>query len=91
MSDFKGDQKQDFLQFFGTTDAKIDDQNFVNLKHPNLGPGSYEAYGASFKGKSDRRANTASFVTNRKDLLFSGNANPGPNQYTTKDLNQPFQ
>ena len=82
-SDFKPVQKQDFLQFFGTTDNKIDDQNFVNNKHPNLGPGTYDSYKDSFQPKNARRAYTASFATNRKDLLFSGNANPGPQDYCT--------
>jgi hypothetical protein len=84
-TDFKPVKKQDFLQFFGTTDNKIDDKNFVNSKNPNLGPGSYDAYAGSFQPKQARRAYTASFATNRKDMLFSGNSNPGPQEYSTNE------
>ena len=80
-SDFKYQQKQDYLQFFGTTDVKIDDKNFVN-NHQNskIGPGAYEAYAASFK--NSRKAQTATFQTSRKDMLFGGNSNPGPQEYS---------
>ena len=82
-SDFRQQNKQDFLQFFGTTDNKIDDKNFIKeSNNPNLGPGSHNYYSSSFAGKADRRAYTASFVTSRKDMLFSGNSNPGPQDYT---------
>ena len=52
-----------------------------------MGPGTYDQYKAVFKA----RANTASFATNRKDLLFSGNNNPGPQQYGSTAQNQGFQ
>ena len=84
-SDFRPVHKQDFLQFFGTTDNKIEDKNFIKSKQPNLGPGTYEAYSGSFQPKQARRAYTASFATNRKDILFCGNSNPGPQEYTTAD------
>ena len=71
----------DYLQFFGTTDAKIKADNFVDNKNAKVGPGSYEAYANTFQPKEGRRANTASFVTKRNDLLFNGNANPGPQEY----------
>ena len=77
-SDFRQVKKQDYLQFFGTTDAKIKADNFIDNKNNKVGPGSYDVYSNSFKSKESRRANTASFVSNRKDLLFNGNANPGP-------------
>lgn len=50
--------------------------------NPNLGPGTHNYYSSSFAGAGERRANTASFVSNRKDLLFGGNSNPGPQDYT---------
>lgn len=81
-SDFRAENKQDFLQFFGTTDNKIEDKNFVRDLNPNLGPGTHSYYSSSFAGAGERRANTAAFAGQRKDLLFSGNANPGPQDYT---------
>lgn len=80
-SDFRQTKKLDYLQFFGTTDAKIKADNFVDNKNTKVGPGSYEAYTNTFQPKEGRRANTASFVTKRNDLLFNGNSNPGPQEY----------
>lgn len=45
-------------------------------KNNDIGPGTYNAYAKGFA--SVKRANTAAFTSNRKDLLFSGNSNPGP-------------
>ena len=41
-SDFNCAPKQEFLQFFGTTDSKIKEENFVLNKNNNVGPGAYE-------------------------------------------------
>ena len=90
LSDFRPEKKQDYLQFFGTTDAKIKEDNFYNNKNAAVGPGSYEASRGAFQPKGARRANTASFATNRKDLLFGGNANPGPQDYATTLKEQSF-
>jgi len=89
-SDFRPEKKQDYLQFFGTTDAKIKEDNFYNSKDVHIGPGTYEAATGAFLPKGTRRANTASFATSRKDLLFGGNANPGPQDYSTTHKEQSF-
>jgi hypothetical protein len=89
-SDFRPERKQDYLQFFGTTDAKIKEDNFYNSKNVAVGPGTYDAGRTAFLPKAARRANTASFATNRKDLLFSGNPNPGPQDYSTTNKEQSF-
>lgn len=65
LSDFRQEQKQDYLQFFGTTDAKIKEDNFYNSKNTAVGPGTYEVGKGAFLPKSTRRANTASFTSNR--------------------------
>ena len=62
-SDFRPERKQDYLQFFGTTDAKIKEDNFYVSKNAAVGPGSYDANKGAFQPKSERRANTASFTT----------------------------
>jgi hypothetical protein len=80
-SDFAIQKKQDFLQFFGTTDSKIKEDNFLHNRNTLVGPGTYNAYDKSFANAKQKRANTASFNSNRKDLLFNGNNNPGPQAY----------
>jgi len=45
-------------------------------KNAEIGPGKYDAYSKGFSNV--KRANTAAFSSTRKDLLFSGNNNPGP-------------
>jgi hypothetical protein len=65
LSDFRQEQKQDYLQFFGTTDAKIKEDNFYNSKNTAVGPGTYEAGKGAFLPKGTRRANTASFTSTR--------------------------
>lgn len=83
-TDFRAEKKNDYLQFFGTTDVKLDDKNFVKSTNPAMGPGAYDiaaAYSGSIGGKADRRAFTANFVSTRKDILFTGNSNPGPQEY----------
>jgi hypothetical protein len=58
-SDFRQVSKPDHLQFFGTTDCKIVESNFVRNKLYDVGPGSYDLmYANSFK-PSQKRANTA--------------------------------
>lgn len=82
-SDFKQLKKQDYLQFFGSTDSKIKEENFiVGNKINELGPGCYDSkgYGKSFTNV--KRANTAAFQSNRKDMLFNGTNNPGPMEYS---------
>ena len=90
-SDFTQGAKHDYLQFFGTTDVKIKGDNFLDSKNPKVGPGAYEAHPGSFQPKAARRAGTAGFISNRKDLLFSGNANPGPLDYTATGHSKSFQ
>ena len=80
-SDFAIQKKQEFLQFFGTTDSKIKEDNFLHNRNTLVGPGTYNAYERSFINAKQKRANTASFNSNRKDLLFNGNNNPGPQTY----------
>jgi hypothetical protein len=80
-SDFEQAAKHDYLQFFGTTDVKIKPDNFIESKNPKVGPGAYDTPSTGFQPKAARRAGTAGFISNRKDLLFSGNANPGPLDY----------
>ena len=46
------------MQFFGSTDARINEANFIANKNYNLGPGTYTQYKKSFNPK---RANTAYF------------------------------
>ena len=53
------------MQFFGTTDAKIKEDNFYNNKNAAVGPGSYDPAKGAFLPKNTRRANTASFNSNR--------------------------
>lgn len=79
MSDFNIPPKPEFLQFFGATDCKIAENNFVANKNYAVGPGAYNLYASSFK--ETKRANTANFTGGRKDVLFAGNNNPGPQQY----------
>ncbi len=57
MSDFRAGAKPEHLQFFGTTDCKIAEGNFVVNKMYQVGPGTYNAYADSFKGR-EKRANT---------------------------------
>lgn len=90
-SDFRQAAKHDYLQFFGTTDVKIKADNFVDSKNVKVGPGLYEAVPGSFQPKAARRAGTAGFIANRKDLLFSGNANPGPLDYASTAHSKSFQ
>lgn len=40
-SDFAVQKKQEFLQFFGTTDSKIKEDNFLNNRNTLVGPGTY--------------------------------------------------
>jgi hypothetical protein len=48
-------------------------------KNNDIGPGTYNAYAKGFSNANvPKRANTAAFASNRKDMLFSGNNNPGP-------------
>ena len=67
MSDFKLVNRPEHLQFFGTTDCKIAENNFVRNKLYEVGPGTYEdkgknMYANSFKQiASSKRANTAAF------------------------------
>jgi hypothetical protein len=70
---FKGDKRSEFLQFFGSTDIKIAP---IEATQTNsiVGPGTYEDRFAEIK----RRALTANLNGVRKDLLFNGNKNPGP-------------
>lgn len=89
-SDFRPERKQDYLQFFGTTDAKIKEDNFYVNKNVAVGPGSYDAHKGAFQTKSGRRANTASFASQRKDLLFGGNSNPAPSAYSTATQEKSF-
>lgn len=74
MSDFKFATRPEYLQFFGSTDCKIADTNLTSNKNPNVGPGTYEINAK----KQEKRAHTANFASHRKDMLFSGNSNPGP-------------
>ena len=67
------------MQFFGSTDAKIKEENFILNKNNDLGPGTYDAYSKGFANA--KRANTAAFSSTRKDMLFSGNDKPGPMHY----------
>ena len=84
-SDFRHEQKQDFLQFFGSTDARIKEENFVLTKNPAIGPGYYNTYAKSFKDA--KRANTANFVGGgRKDLRTNDGRAPG--EYQTHDTFQ---
>lgn len=71
-SDFNVKPRPDYLQFFGSTDCKIADLN--TNKNPDMGPGTYDA-------KIKRNINTATFVSRRKDDMFSGNSGPGPQEY----------
>ena len=67
-SDFRATHKPEFLQFFGSTDCRISEGNFMGNKNPNVGPGSYEQYKQSLN--LQKRANTANFAGGRKDSLF---------------------
>ena len=61
-SDFKPQMKKEYLQFFGSTDVKIEDR-MNQQTGPNVGPGTYEDRFAEIK----KRAYTANFVSYRKD------------------------
>jgi Sperm-tail PG-rich repeat len=111
-SEFRPEQKPEYLQFFGTTEERF--KNFPvavgQLGAPPVaplgtsgsmpdtalkktdgtstlpGPGTYNPEKPS-GGQSLRKVNTAAFQSQRKDLLFSGNAVPGPGQYSTSNKN----
>ena len=71
------------MQFFGSTDARIKEENLVTSKNPNLGPGCYQnLYAKSFKDA--KRANTANFVGGGRKDLTKQNDNPAPGNYETK-------
>lgn len=68
MSDFNQPVKPDHLQFFGTTDCKIAENNFVKNKFYDVGPGTYATgYENSFKGAA-KRANTTQVSGTRRDV-----------------------
>ena len=59
-----------------------------------MGPGAYDiaaTYAGNIGSKADRRAFTANFVSNRKDILFMGNSNPGPQEYANAQAATSFK
>lgn len=87
-SDFRQMVKPEHLQFFGTTDCKIMESNFVRNKLYEVGPGSYSLmYANSFKPDS-KRAGTAQFSHARREgILLGHNTGPGPQQYYESNSN----
>ena len=80
MSDFYQEKKPEHLQFFGTTDCKIQENHFVANTNFNVGPGSYNLYQNSFR-RTEKRASTAGFAGEKRDLTHNWNNNPGPQHY----------
>ena len=65
------------------------DPNTMKTNNTNIGPGTYKTK-SEIVPANERRVHTAAFLTNRKDLLFSGNAIPGVGEYGQQRRDQTF-
>eukprot|EP00347_Sterkiella_histriomuscorum_P018631 403344779 len=94
-SEFKKELKPEYLQFFGSTQERFKHTNKSLVQpHQEIGPATYDvpqsAPITTSLGGYHRKAETAAFKSQRKDMLFSGNDLPGPGQYSHANRDETF-